>query len=76
MTDRPESRYRFVIAGAPSRQFTEAFPDLVTSFDEAGNTVLEGPVVDPSQLAGIVCDICYRDTWIVRVETIEPAPED
>ncbi len=70
MSDPPGSRYRFVIAGSPSPGFRGAFPDLVASTDDSGHTVLEGPVSDPSQLAGIVCDFCYRNTWIVSVEAL------
>ena len=70
MDHRPRAQFRFVIAGTASHQFTEAFPELVASTDELGYTVLEGPVDDMSQLAGIVTDFCYRNTWIVRVEEL------
>lgn len=32
------------------------------------HTVLEGPVLDAAQLAGIVSEICHRNGKIIRVE--------
>ena len=64
-------RYRFVIDGAVSSQFADAFPHLV-EIDRRGSVrVLEGPVLDPTQLAGIVSNICHHNTCILRVEALD-----
>lgn len=74
--------YRVVIAGSTSSAFRAAFPDLEhravgrpvkdgatdTAPGAASNTVLEGPVLDAAQLAGILSDICHRNGKIIRVE--------
>lgn len=68
---RDDSGYRLLIEGTPSPQFTEAFPQLVSRPYTGGRTMLEGPIADPSQLAGIVCDLCYRNTWILSLEFVD-----
>ncbi len=75
MPDSPK-RYRLRLATALPTRFSQWFPMLNARTDDAGAaTVIEGPVTDSCQLAGIIAAICHRNGEILSVEQVESEPE-
>ena len=75
MSDAPK-HYRLRLATALPARFHQWFPQLSTArIDEDATTVIEGPVADSCQLAGIVSAICHRDGEILSLRQLD-APAD
>ena len=75
MSDAPK-HYRLRLATALPARFGQWFPQLSTTHvDEDATTVIEGPVTDSCQLAGIVSAICHRDGEILSVHQVD-SPAD
>lgn len=69
-------RYRFRLATSVPTLFSNWFPDLTTRNDvDDTATVIEGPVADSCQLAGIISAICHRNGEILSVEQMDSDPE-
>ncbi|MCX5043537.1 hypothetical protein OG921_10205 [Aldersonia sp. NBC_00410] len=50
----PGVRYEFVLAEAASERVLAAFPEFRTATAHGSNTVLFGPVADPTELRGLL----------------------
>lgn len=60
--------YRITIAGTVSTSFHDAFPQLIATLTSADETMLEGVIADPAQLAGVISAICHRGTQVLHLE--------
>jgi hypothetical protein len=68
--------YEFRIKGHLRQQRMGWFEGLTVTFEEDGNTLLSGPVVDQSALHGILKKIRDLGMPLLSVNSIEPGSQD
>ena len=75
MSDSP-MRSRFRLSTSLPARFGNWFPHLTArTDDDSETTIIEGPVTDSCQLAGIISAICHRNGEILSVEQMDSDPE-
>jgi len=68
--------YQIRIKGHLGREWTDWFEGLTITLDEAGDTLLTGPVIDQAALHGLLKKVRDLGMPLVSVSPVEPGQAD
>ncbi|HLO30923.1 MAG TPA: hypothetical protein VK249_17385 [Anaerolineales bacterium] len=68
--------YQIRIKGHLSSQWTDWFEGLAITLEEAGNTLLTGPVIDQAALHGILKKVRDLGMPLLSVNYVDPGRKD
>jgi hypothetical protein len=69
----PGQTYTIVVEGHLEASWAGWFADLAISYDDGGNTILRGPIVDQPALRGLLCRIWDLNLTVISVNQTRDA---